>query len=227
MADLDANLRRQPARRCGGREVDLAEPALADEAVQPVGATGLGATGFALLSHATYLRRVRAAVKPTNCAPSDQTGRNNSASSSVKGWPASAGRQTSRSLAIAGNSASGVHTSTRCSLSSTTQYTGSLASWYRRRFVKRSARVVEGLNTSITRRSERRRDQSPVRTSSTGTTNTSCCTSTSSRPHEISAGDVSTIPTGSRAKYSARAWNSRLTRSWWPRRGAGVTSSSP
>src|SRR2546422_340684 len=66
MADLDADLRRQPALRRGGREVDLAEAALSDEAVQPVRATGLGAMGLNLLRHATYLPRVRAAVKPTN-----------------------------------------------------------------------------------------------------------------------------------------------------------------
>src|SRR5881396_3199369 len=48
--------------------------------------------------------------------------------------------------------------------------------------------------------SERSFDQSPVRASSSGTTNTSGCTSTSC-PHEMSAGDVSITPTGSCSRY--------------------------
>ncbi|PYP57398.1 MAG: hypothetical protein DMD40_08650 [Gemmatimonadetes bacterium] len=51
--------------RYGSRQVDLAESSLADEAVQPVGATGLGALGLGSLSHATYLPLIQAAVKPT------------------------------------------------------------------------------------------------------------------------------------------------------------------
>src|SRR2546425_3536737 len=66
MADFDANLRRQPALRGRSRQVDLAETALADQAGQPVDAARLRAASLGFLSHVTYLRRVRAAVKPTN-----------------------------------------------------------------------------------------------------------------------------------------------------------------
>ncbi len=44
-ADLDADLRGEAARRRRGREIDLAEAPLPDEAVEPVGATGFGAMG--------------------------------------------------------------------------------------------------------------------------------------------------------------------------------------
>src|SRR6266849_956356 len=65
VADLDANLRRQPALRRGSRQLDLAESSLADEAVQPVGATALRATSLGFLCHRIYLPRVRATVKGT------------------------------------------------------------------------------------------------------------------------------------------------------------------
>lgn len=60
--------------------------------------------------------------------PPPQTGRNSSASSSVNASAAPLGRHVSRAVSITGSSAPGVHTSTRRSSPSTTQYTGTPAS---------------------------------------------------------------------------------------------------
>src|SRR5207248_7571034 len=72
-----------------------------------------------------------------------------SASGITSGSVAPGGCHSSRSRSIAGNAASGVQISPARPSISTIQYQGTPYSWYSRRFVKRSERWVEGLNTSI------------------------------------------------------------------------------
>src|SRR6185503_3426759 len=65
LADLDADLRRETAGRRRGGEINLAEAALPDEAVESIGAAALGALGRDVLFHADYLHCLLAVVKLT------------------------------------------------------------------------------------------------------------------------------------------------------------------